>query len=87
LACGTAFGISLQTGRIFAAIAVIAGGQIIHAFHGSYPIAGSCVALVNILGIIAAFFIPKHENFLIEEERIFLQNQARDREILASTKS
>ncbi len=63
---GTAFGISLQAGRIFAAIAAIAGGQIIAACHGSYAIAGSCVALINIIGFIGSFFIPEKENHLLD---------------------
>ena len=64
---GTAFGISLQAGRIFGAVAALTGGQIIHAFHGSYAAAGSCVALVNILGLVSAFFVPKYENFILDE--------------------
>jgi MFS family permease len=67
---GTAFGISLQTGRIFAAIAVIFGGQIISAFHGSYAIAASSVALVNLIGFLGSFFIPEDENYLLAAEAI-----------------
>jgi nitrate/nitrite transporter NarK len=61
---GTAFGISIQTGRTFAAIFALMGGQLIAAFHGSYPIAGAFVAVVNLLGFIAAWWIPEDENYL-----------------------
>jgi MFS family permease len=61
---GTAFGISIQTGRTFAALFALIGGQLIAAFHGSYPIAGSVVALVNVLGFAAAWLIPEDENYL-----------------------
>ncbi len=67
---GTAYGISVQAGRIFAAIAALAGGQVISAFHGSYAIAGSCVALINLVGIVAAFFVPEEENYLLATEAI-----------------
>jgi len=61
---GTAFGVSIQTGRTFAAVAALISGQIIGAFHGSYPIAGSVVAFINIVGFVAAWFIPEDENYL-----------------------
>jgi MFS family permease len=61
---GTAFGGSIQTGRLLAAAAALTGGQILAGFHGSYPLAASCVASINIIGILAAFFIPQQENYL-----------------------
>jgi MFS family permease len=61
---GTAFGVSIQTGRMFAAGAALVSGQVIAAFHGSYPIAGSFVALVNVIGFAVAWFIPEDENYL-----------------------
>jgi len=61
---GTAFGISIQTGRTFAAMFALLGGQLIAAFHGSYPIAGAVVGLINILGFVAAWLIPEDENYL-----------------------
>jgi len=64
---GTAFGISIQTGRTFAAIAAIVGGQIIAVCHGLYPLAGSCIALVNLIGFSVAWLIPEHENYLTLE--------------------
>ncbi len=56
---GTAFGFSVQVGRIVAAGASIAGGQIIANCHGSYAIAGASVALIYIVGIIASVFMPR----------------------------
>ena len=64
---GTAFGISIQTGRTLAAAAALVGGQLIAAFHGSYPIAGSFVALSNALGFLVAWLIPEDENYLALE--------------------
>lgn len=56
---GTAFGFSVQLGRIFAACAAIAGGQIISLFGGSYAIAGACVASIYILGFLCTYFMPQ----------------------------
>jgi predicted MFS family arabinose efflux permease len=67
---GTAFGISIQTGRTIAAVAAIAGGQMISACHGSYAIAGSCIATINVLGFVGSFFIPREENYLSAAERL-----------------
>jgi MFS family permease len=54
----TAFGFSMQFGRIFAGLAAIMGGQLISLFGGSYATAGACVSLLFLLGIIASFFLP-----------------------------
>jgi MFS family permease len=67
---GTAFGVSIQTGRMLAAIFAIVGGQLIAACHGSYAIAGSCVALINIVGFLGSFFVPEEENYLLAEEAL-----------------
>jgi MFS family permease len=64
---GTAFGISIQTGRTFAALAALLGGQIIAACHGLYPLAGSVIALVNVIGFAVAWLIPERENYLTLE--------------------
>jgi MFS family permease len=64
---GTAFGISIQTGRTFAALAALLGGQIIAACHGLYPLAGGCIATVNLIGFAVAWLIPEHENYLTLE--------------------
>lgn len=55
----TAFGFSVQFGRLVAAAAAIAGGQIIATFNGSYAIAGATVSLIYTIGILATFFMPK----------------------------
>lgn len=56
---GTAFGFSVQLGRLFAACAAIAGGQIIHNFGGSYAAAGSTVALIYVFGFLCTYFMPR----------------------------
>jgi len=61
---GTAFGVSIQSARAFAAAAALVSGQIIGTFNGSYPIAGSLVAFINVLGFAAAWLIPEDENYL-----------------------
>ncbi len=54
----TAFGFSVQIGRIVAAIATLLSGQLIAAFGGSYAYAGACVACLYIIGITASFKLP-----------------------------
>jgi MFS family permease len=61
---GTAFGISIQTGRIFAAIAALASGKLIAVFHGSYTQAASTLAFLNLIGFGAAWLLPEDENYL-----------------------
>lgn len=67
---GTAFGFGMQTGRIFAAIAALAGGQIISLFGGSYAIAGASIACVNVLGLLASFFMPQTTGEVALEEEV-----------------
>ena len=55
----TAFGFSIQTGRIFAGVLALIGGQLVALFGGSYALAASAVASVYIIGFIATFFLPK----------------------------
>ncbi len=55
----TAFGFSVQVGRLMAAVAALAGGQLIAMFGGSYAVAGASVATMYIMGIIASFFMPE----------------------------
>jgi MFS family permease len=55
---GTAFGFSVQLGRVFAALAALAGGQLIGLFGGSYALAGASVATLYCVGIIVSFFLP-----------------------------
>ena len=56
---GTAFGFSVQAGRIFAACAALLGGQIIGAFSGSYATAACTVACVYIIGFVCTWFMPR----------------------------
>ena len=55
----TAFGFCIQCGRTFAAIACVVGGQLVAFFGGSFALAGACVSLVYIIGLIATFFMPE----------------------------
>lgn len=54
----TGFGFSYNSGRVFAAIAVVLGGQLISLFGGSYAMAGATVASVYLIGVVASFFMP-----------------------------
>jgi nitrate/nitrite transporter NarK len=56
---GTASGISWSVGRIVAAIAGLSTGPIIAFFSGSYACAASCVSLIYIVGLAAAFFVKE----------------------------
>lgn len=67
---GTAFGFSVQTGRICAAVAAIAGAQIVALFGGSYASAGACLILLNGVGLIATFFMGRVENDLRLEHEL-----------------
>jgi MFS family permease len=80
---GTAFGISIQTGRIFAALAALAGGQLVVLFHGSYAIAGSFISLVALVGLYASFFVSK-DDYLAEDAQPTTDN---DSVLLTSIKS
>ena len=63
----TAFGFSIQCGRIFAGLAAILGGQLVSLFDGSFAMAGACVSLVYIIGLIATFFMPASSGTVSEE--------------------
>jgi MFS family permease len=54
----TAFGFSIQCGRIFAGLAAILGGQLVAFFGGSFAKAAAALSLVYLVGIIATFFMP-----------------------------
>jgi len=54
----TGFGVSVQSGRLFAAAAAITAGQLIAFSGGSYAIAGSTIACVYLLGMAACAFMP-----------------------------
>lgn len=55
----TAFGISVQTGRICAAVASLMAGQIIAACAGSYAAAGSVLNVVYLFGLLATCFMEE----------------------------
>jgi len=55
----TAFGFSYNSGRVFAALAALFGGQIIASFGGSYATGAATVASVYLVGAVASFFMPK----------------------------
>lgn len=55
----TAVGFGIQTGRLVAAIAALAGGQLIGLFGGSYALAGSTITLFYLVGIVAALFVKE----------------------------
>jgi sugar phosphate permease len=71
---GTAAGISWSLGRIGAAVAGLATGPIIAAFGGSYAYAASTIALIYVVGLIAALFVkdpPGADEELHQELRAF----------------
>jgi hypothetical protein len=43
---------------VFAALAALAGGRLIAVFGGSYALAGACVSMLFLVGILASFFLP-----------------------------
>ena len=55
----TAQGICYNTGRIFAAVGALTQGQLVAAFGGSYPRAGSVITLVYLLGMALVWFAPE----------------------------
>ena len=65
---GTASGFAFSVGRIFAAAAAVAGGQIIGLCGGSYAAAGAVVATIYAVGFVAAFFTPATSGELITVE-------------------
>jgi MFS family permease len=63
----TAFGFSIQMGRIFAGLAAILAGKLIAALDGSYARAGAIVSLFFLVGIAASFFMPKSTGVVSEQ--------------------
>jgi MFS family permease len=63
----TAFGFSIQAGRVFAGILALVGGQLVAKFGGSYALAGASVSLVYIVGFVASFFLPKSTGIVATE--------------------
>jgi MFS family permease len=70
----TAFGVSVQTGRLVAAAASILGGQLISWFGGSYGAAGLTLSSIYLFGVVACRFMPQTsgelESITILEEAI-----------------
>ena len=55
----TAFGVTYNVGRFFAAAATLISGELIRLLGGSYAMAASWVAGVFLLGTVVALFMPK----------------------------
>jgi hypothetical protein len=55
----TAQGISFNSGRILAAVGVLEMGKLVPALGGTYERAGTRIALVYIIGMIAIWFAPE----------------------------
>jgi MFS family permease len=66
---GTAVGFSIQSGRVIGALGALLGGQLIRIFAGSYAIAGSCIALFYLVGIVATFFMPATIGEVVSEQK------------------
>ncbi|MBY0356872.1 MAG: MFS transporter [Candidatus Obscuribacterales bacterium] len=69
----TAFGTSVQSGRIFAAIASLAAGQLISAMGGSYAVAGATVSTVYLVGFLATAFMPLNIRTLEQPKKLSLE--------------
>ena len=54
----TASGFAFSAGRLVAALAALASGEIIGIFGGSYAAAGASVGLVYAIGFLASYFVP-----------------------------
>ncbi len=54
----TAFGVSVQSGRLLAAVAAVTAGQLIAAFGGSYAVAGSIISCIYFVGMGVALVAP-----------------------------
>lgn len=65
----TAFGFSIQCGRIFAGLASILGGQLVKLFGGSFAYAGACLSLIYLVGLLATVFMPDSTGQVREESR------------------
>ncbi len=72
----TAFGVCFNIGRFAAAFAALGSGSLIAFFSGSYAIAASSIASVYLLGIVAAFYMPKPPGKLLLQREVSLQSSA-----------
>lgn len=82
----TAFGVSVQSGRLAAATAAILAGQIISSFGGSYSTAGACLSLVYIIGIAAALVLPKTAGEVSSPQQVSKPHPTTPVPILASSR-
>lgn len=64
----TAFGISVQSGRIFAAMAALLAGQLISTLGGSYAIAGTWVSSIYLVGFLSTAIMPLSIRLLDEPQ-------------------
>ncbi|HMX46352.1 MAG TPA: MFS transporter [Candidatus Obscuribacter sp.] len=63
----TAFGVTYNMGRMFAALAALGSGWLIQVFSGSYAMAASTFALIFLVGAVTALFMPTPCGKMIEE--------------------
>lgn len=63
----TAFGVTYNVGRTFAAFAAIASGQLIGLFAGSYAMAATTFASIFLVGAVVSFFMPTPSGDMIED--------------------
>jgi MFS family permease len=62
----TAFGVTYNIGRIFAAIAALGSGYLIQIFNGSYALAACSFASIYIVGAVAALWMPRINEDMID---------------------
>ncbi len=62
----TAFGVTYNMGRLLAAMAALGSGALIKVFGGSYALAACSFASIYLVGAVAAVFMPKTSNHLLD---------------------
>jgi len=77
----TAFGFSYNSGRVFAALAAIFGGQIIAASGGSYAVGAATVSAVYLIGAVVSFFMPATTG--VVEKHVMISTEERELSPLA----
>ena len=55
----TGQGVAYNSGRIFAAIGALAGGQLVAAFDGDYAKMGTVITLIYLVGMVLIWFAPE----------------------------
>lgn len=63
----TAFGVTYNMGRLLAAAAAMGSGQLIALLGGSYATAASTVAVIFLVGMVVAFFMPRPSGKLLSD--------------------